>query len=134
MKTDLVNRWAAHCKETINRPDPEEDAVVGNTGFQTEMKRGDIIQQEMREAIRQIAGHRAPGQDRITADMLRQTPQQAQRLRKNISTKYGKRKRCLKHGRKASSLNYVRQATCPRVATGEASISLVEFCYSESNY
>ena len=38
------------------------------------MKRGRITQQEIREAIRQTKGNRAPGEDRITADMLKADP------------------------------------------------------------
>ena len=71
---DQLNRWAEHFKETLNRPDPEEEAVIEDTGFYIETKRGCITQQEIQEAIRQTKGNRAPGEDRITADMLKADP------------------------------------------------------------
>ena len=30
---DQLNRWAEHFKETLNRPDPDEEALVEKTGF-----------------------------------------------------------------------------------------------------
>ena len=72
MKTeDQLHRWAEHFKETLNRPDPEEEAIIEDTGFHVEMKRGRITQEEIREAICQTKGNRAPGEDRVTADMLK---------------------------------------------------------------
>ena len=72
MKTeDQLHRWAEHFKETLNRPDPEVEATIEDTGFHVEMKRGRITQGEIKEAIRHTKGNRAPGEDRITADMLK---------------------------------------------------------------
>merc|ERR1712002_1108115 len=68
---DQLRRWAEHFKETLNRPDPEEEAIIEDTEFQVEMKRGPITQEEIKGAIRQTKGNRAPGEDRITADMLK---------------------------------------------------------------
>ena len=45
-------------------------AVTENAGLCTEIQRGHITQQEMKEAIRQTKGNRAPGEDTITLDML----------------------------------------------------------------
>ena len=71
---EQLRRWAEHFKETLNRPDPEEEAIIGDTEFRIEMKRGQITQDEIRDAIRQTKGNRAPGEDRITADMLKADP------------------------------------------------------------
>ena len=72
---DQRNRWAEHFRDTLNRPDPEEEAIIEDMGFTIEMKRGCISQQEITEAIGQTRGNRAPGEDRITADMLKADPQ-----------------------------------------------------------
>ena len=72
MKTeDQLHRWAEHFKETLNRPDPEEEATIEDTGFHVEMKQGRVTQEEIKEALRHTKGNRAPGEDRITADMLK---------------------------------------------------------------
>ncbi|KAM9354321.1 uncharacterized protein KZ484_012474 isoform 1-T2 [Pholidichthys leucotaenia] len=71
---DQLSRWAEHFRETLNRPDPKEEAVIEDTGFHIEMKQGRITQQEIEEAIKQTKGNRAPGEDRITADMLKADP------------------------------------------------------------
>ena len=39
-----LNRLAGHFKETLNRQDPDEEAVIKNTGFRAEIKRGGIAQ------------------------------------------------------------------------------------------
>ena len=77
---DQLNRWAEHFKETLNRPDPEEEETIEDTGFHIEMKRGRITRQEITEAIRQTKGNRAPGEDRITADMLKADPATSARV------------------------------------------------------
>ena len=48
---EQLRRWAEHFKETLNRPDPEEEAIIEDTEFRIEMKRGRITQEEIREAI-----------------------------------------------------------------------------------
>ena len=63
---DQLNRWAEHFKEVLNRPDPEEEASIEETGQLIEMKRGHITQQEIMEAIRQTKSNKAPGEDKKT--------------------------------------------------------------------
>ena len=70
---DQLSRWAEHFEETLNRQDPEEEAIIEDMDFTIEMKRGRITQQ-MVEAIEQTKGNWAPGEDRITADMLKADP------------------------------------------------------------
>ena len=76
---DQLNRWAEHFKETLNRPDPDEEATIEDMGFQLEMKRGPITQQEIVDAIRQTRSNKAPGEDRITSDMLKADPKTSAR-------------------------------------------------------
>ena len=68
---DQLRRWEEHFQETLNRPNPEEEASIVDTEFQVKMKRGPITQAEIKEAVRQTKGNRAPGEDKITADMLK---------------------------------------------------------------
>ena len=84
---DQLNRWAEHFKETLNRPDPEEEATIEDTGFVIEMKRGVITQQEIREAIKQTKSNRAPGEDKITADMLKADPAMSSRALEKLFNK-----------------------------------------------
>jgi len=74
---DQLQRWAVHFQDVLNRPDPEEEAIVEDTDFHTEMKRG---RNEIEEAIRQTKGNRAPGEDMITADMFKVGMQEVHRL------------------------------------------------------
>ena len=71
---DQLYRWAEHFRETLNRPDPDVEAAIEDMGFQIEMTRGNITQQEIERAIRQTKGNRAPGEDRVTADKLKSDP------------------------------------------------------------
>ena len=71
---DQHNRWAEHFREILNRPDPAEEATIKDTGFHIEMKCRGITKEEIEEAIRRMKGNRAPGEDRITADMLKANP------------------------------------------------------------
>jgi hypothetical protein len=41
---DQLNTWAEHFKETLNRPDKEKEAIINDTGFVIEMRRGCITQ------------------------------------------------------------------------------------------
>jgi len=74
---DQQQRWADHFQDVLNRPDTEEEAIVEDTDFHTEMKRG---RNEIEEAIRQTKGNRAPGEDMITADMFKVGMQEVHRL------------------------------------------------------
>ena len=68
---DKLDRWAEHFRETLNRSDPDVETAIEYMGFQIEMTRGNIAQQEIERAIRQTKGNRAPGEDSVTADMLK---------------------------------------------------------------
>ena len=69
-----LDEWEEQFRETLNRPDPDVEAVIEYMGFEIEMTRGNITQQEIEKAIRQTKGNRAPGKDRVTADMLKADP------------------------------------------------------------
>ena len=77
---DQLNRWAEHFKEILNRPNPEEEAEIEDMGFQMEMRRGRITDQEIIEAIKSTKANRAPGEDRITSDMLKAEPETSARI------------------------------------------------------
>ena len=71
---DQLQRWAEHFEDILNRPDPETEAVITDTGFEIEVSKGPIMEQEIIEAIKQTKGNKAPGEDRVTADMLKSSP------------------------------------------------------------
>ena len=71
---DQPDRWAEHFRETLNRPDPDVEAAIEDMGFQIELTRRNITQQEIERDNRQTKGNRAPGEDRVTADMLKADP------------------------------------------------------------
>ena len=68
-------RWAEHFCTVLNRPDPETPAVVEDSNTTIEMKKGPITCKEIEEAIMETKGNRAPGDDRITSDMLKADPE-----------------------------------------------------------
>ena len=68
-------RWAEHFSNLLNRPDPVTTAVIQETGREVEMKRGPITCKEIEDAIMETKGNRAPGEDRITSDMLKVDPE-----------------------------------------------------------
>ena len=84
---DQLDRWAEHFRETLNRPDPDVEAAIEDMGFQIEMTRGNITQQELERAIRQTKGNRAPGEDRVTADMLKAYPTTSAKSLKKLFNK-----------------------------------------------
>ena len=71
---DQLDGWEEQFRETLNKPDPDVEAVIEYMGFQIEVTRGNITQQEIEKAITQTKGNRAPGEDRVTADMLKTDP------------------------------------------------------------
>ena len=73
---DQRARWAEHFKEILNRDEPEETFDFTNDQHQQHigMRRGKITIEEVTDAIKQTKGNRAPGEDRITADMLKADP------------------------------------------------------------
>ena len=71
---EQLKRWAEYFEETLNRPDPEETANFTDVNIHFEMPRGPILEQEITEAIKKTKSNRAPGEDRITAEMLKADP------------------------------------------------------------
>ena len=69
-----LDEWEEQFRETLNRPDPDVEAVIEYMGFQIEITRGNSTQQEIEKAIRQTKGNRAPGKDRVTGYMLKADP------------------------------------------------------------
>ena len=84
---DQLDRWAEHFRETSNRQDPDVEAAIEDMGFQIEMTRGNIRQQEIERAIRQTKGNRAPGEERVTADMLKADPATSAKSLKKLFNK-----------------------------------------------
>ena len=72
---DQRSRWAQHFKEVLNREEPEEAATVEETCRRLEVKQGRISCKEIEDAICLGKNNRAPGEDRITADMLKVDPE-----------------------------------------------------------
>ena len=68
---DQRARWAEHFQSVLNRPEPEVPAVIQGGAREFEMKKGPITCLEIEKAIRETKGNRAPGEDRITSDMLK---------------------------------------------------------------
>ena len=64
-------RWAEHFKTVLNHPEPETQAEVQETANEFEMKQQPITCTEIEEAIKETKGNRAPGEDLVTADMLK---------------------------------------------------------------
>ena len=62
-------------------------AAIEDMGFQIEMTRGNITQQEIERAIRQTKGNRSPGEDRVTADMLKADPTTSAKSLKKLFNK-----------------------------------------------
>ena len=71
---DQLARWAEHFQGVLNRPDPVMPAEIQGSTREFEMKRGPILCHEIQTAIRETKGNRAPGEDRITSDMLKADP------------------------------------------------------------
>ena len=90
---DQLDRWAEHFRETLNRPDPDVEAAIEDMGFQIEMTRGNITQQEIERAIRQTKGNRAPREDRVTADMLKADPTTSAKSLKKLFNMCGKKRK-----------------------------------------
>ena len=70
---DQLARWAEHFHEILNRGDPDEeiDIDLKQPHAEIEMNRGRITKLEIETAIKQCKANKAPGEDRITADMLK---------------------------------------------------------------
>jgi len=96
---DQLNRWAEHFKEILNRPNPEEEAIIADTDFTLEMKRGRITQEEIKIAIQQTKSNRAPGEDRVTADMLKVDPALSAKTLVKLFNKVWTEEKCQIHGR-----------------------------------
>ena len=73
---EQMTRWAEHFQEVLNRDEPAETLDFDNAEPQQsiEMKKGKITVEEIASAIKQTKGNRAPGEDRVTADMLKADP------------------------------------------------------------
>ncbi len=70
---DQLTRWAEHFHEVLNRgnPDEEIDIDLEHPHTDIEMNKGRITKFEIEMAIKQCKANKAPGEDRITADMLK---------------------------------------------------------------
>ena len=73
---EQMTRWAEHFQEVLNRDEPAETLDFDNAEPQQtiEMKKGKITVEEIASAIKQTKGNRAPGEDRVIADMLKADP------------------------------------------------------------
>ena len=72
---DQCTRWAEHFKEILNRPDPDHLPDIGQPARELEMNRGPITCKEIQDAIVKSKSNRAPGEDRVTIDMLKADPE-----------------------------------------------------------
>nr|XP_025037115.1 craniofacial development protein 2-like [Pelodiscus sinensis] len=52
---EQLSRWTEHFRETLNRPDPEEEADIRSMNLQVDMECGDISELEIADAIKQSA-------------------------------------------------------------------------------
>ena len=73
-EADQCARWAEHFKSILNREDPKKRADIQERTRELEMKRGMISCLEIEKAIAMSKCNRAPGEDRITADMAKADP------------------------------------------------------------
>ena len=73
-ENEQLTRWAEHFKTTLNRPEPDTEAEIQHTTRELEMNKRPITCTEIEEAIKETKGNRAPGEDKITSDMLRADP------------------------------------------------------------
>ena len=73
---EQMTRWAEYFQEVMNRDEPAEtlDFVNAVPQQSIEMKKGKITVEEIASAIKQTKGNRAPGEDCVTADMLKADP------------------------------------------------------------
>ena len=92
---EQMTRWAEHFQEVMNRDKPAEtlDFVNAVPQQSIEMKKGKITVEEIASAIKETKGNRAPGEDRVTADMLKADPHlSAQMLVRLFNQAWGKEK------------------------------------------
>ncbi|GFR86809.1 RNA-directed DNA polymerase from mobile element jockey [Elysia marginata] len=71
---DHYKRCANHFRTILNRPDPERPEYIEGKGKEIEIKKGPITCLEIEKAIAKSKNNRAPGEDRITTDMLKADP------------------------------------------------------------
>ncbi|XP_068739101.1 uncharacterized protein [Montipora capricornis] len=102
---ELMTRWAEHFQEVLNRDEPAETLDFDNAEPQQsiEMKEGKITVEEIASAIKQTKGNRAPGEDRVTADMLKADPHLSAQMLVKLFNQAWEGRRCLTIGRRASS-------------------------------
>ena len=127
-----LDEWEEQFGETLNRPDPDVEAVIEYMGFEIEMTRGNITQQEIEKAIRQTKGNRAPGKDRVTARHVEGRSFYKRKSLRKLFNKVWEEEKC------PNMSSFRRELTSWCVATGEASTfrqcverSSVEFSYRE---
>ena len=143
MKEDQLNGWEEHFKETLNRPDSEEEDAIENTNFCIGMKKGHNIQQEMRKGFRQTEGNSTYGENKITTDMLKAEPTSSQKALEEIFNKIWDEDKVPEAWKKGVITRLPKEgnlSTCGN--TGEASASYqsgekifcIEFCFCDLDH
>ena len=97
---DQRTRWAEHFQEVLNRPDPVRPAEIQDRACELEMIKTPITCQEIEEAIRETKANRAPGEDRITSDMLKADPATSAKCLVDLFNKVWSEEKCLRTGRR----------------------------------
>ena len=71
----MLNRWKEHFNEILNRPEPEDPAVIDTSDIEpVDVDTTPIRKGEIKTALDEMKINKSPGPDGITADILKADP------------------------------------------------------------
>ena len=66
-----LKRWEEHLREVLNRPEPAQTVEIPEADENLDIENGPIQKKEVEEAIRKLKTGKSPGEDNITAEMIK---------------------------------------------------------------
>ena len=79
-ESEQKTRWAEHFKEILNRPPPEEEAIINEAVIDLEIDTSTPNIQEIITAIKSLKNGKSPGQDNLNAELFKVDPELAAKI------------------------------------------------------
>ena len=126
-ETGKLECWKEHLQTTLNRPEPTETAQIPEAEEDVDVNTDQPTLEQVKMAIKVMKNGKAPGSDRVTAEMLKVEDKITPRLLRQIFSDILETENIPEDRKMGLIVKLQKGATYPTATTGEIS----PFCHSQ---